>query len=372
MKRQYILRGAGCLSALDNMVKQYGMTRPLLVCDASFDLPEVKSNFSAVTAGMARYSDISPNPRYEDILAGVKVYKDLRCDGILTVGGGSVMDTAKCIKLFSVMPENVDYLTQIPHDATAPLIAVPTTAGTGSESTRYAVIYCNGEKQTVTHLSIIPDCVFLDALTLRTLPAYQKKSALLDALCQGVESMWAVGSTQESTGYARDAVASIMRYADEYLNIPFQTECAQAILEASNLAGMAINITQTTAAHALCYKLTTLFGLAHGHAVAVVLPKLWRYMLCHTNDCIDIRGEAYLRGVFNDIALHMGCQNASDAIIRLEHLLAEQDMHTPRLTEDHVDKLTQAVNLERLKNTPVTLGASAIASIYAKIGGARS
>ncbi|MCL2866502.1 MAG: phosphonoacetaldehyde reductase [Clostridia bacterium] len=372
MKRQNIQLGAGCLSSLDNMVKQYGLKQPLLVCDASFDLPEVKSNFSAVTAGMTRYSDISPNPRYEDILAGVKVYKDFHCDGILTVGGGSVMDTAKCIKLFSVMPENADYLTQIPHDATAPLIAVPTTAGTGSESTRYAVIYHNGEKQTVTHPSIIPDCVFLDALTLRALPAYQKKSALLDALCQGIESMWAVGSTQESTAYARDAVASIMRHADAYLNRPFQIECAQAILEASNLAGLAINVTQTTAAHAMCYKLTTLFGLAHGHAVAVVLPELWRYMLCHIHDCIDIRGEAYLKGVFTDIAFHMGCQSASDAIMRLEHLLAEQDMRAPRLTEDQVDSLTQAVNPDRLKNTPVTLGAQAIAGIYAIIGGARS
>lgn len=108
---------------------------------------------------------------------------------------------------------------------------------------------------------------FLTPGALKTLPAYQRKSTMLDALCHAVESFWSVHATAESKAYSRDALKMIRRYAEDYL-----ANCDEGnagMLLAANTAGKAINLTQTTAGHAMCYKLTSLYGLAHGHAAAL-------------------------------------------------------------------------------------------------------
>lgn len=96
------------------------------------------------------------------------------CDLIIAVGGGSAMDVAKCIKLYAYMDPGINYLEQkiVPNDI--PLLAVPTTAGTGSEATRYAVVYYKGEKQSVCDESCIPSAVLMDASVLKTRPLSEK------------------------------------------------------------------------------------------------------------------------------------------------------------------------------------------------------
>ena len=127
------------------------------------------------------------------------------------------MDVAKCIKLYSNMDENESYLKQriVPNDI--PFIAIPTTSGTGSEATRFAVIYYNGEKQSVADYSCIPQAVLIDPSTIRTLPEYYRKTAMLDALCHAIESFWSINSTEESLKYSADAIRVITEYKDAYL-----------------------------------------------------------------------------------------------------------------------------------------------------------
>lgn len=147
-------------------------------------------------------------------MAGVKAFLESSADAIAAVGGGSAMDVAKCIKLYSGMDHNVCYLEQeiIPNDIR--FLAVPTTAGTGSEATRFAVIYYEGEKQSVAHESCIPDAVLVDPEALKTLPTYHRKAAMLDAFCHAVESFWSIKSTEESRGLAAEAIRMILQYMD--------------------------------------------------------------------------------------------------------------------------------------------------------------
>ena len=109
------------------------------------------------------------------------------------------MDVAKCIKLAVLSKEGNDAIipplvnTQVEIDGTKiPFIAIPTTAGTGSESTHNAVMYYQGAKQTVTNDGILPDYALLEPSVLKSLPLYQKKCTMMDALCQGIESWWSV------------------------------------------------------------------------------------------------------------------------------------------------------------------------------------
>ena len=114
----------------------------------------------------------------------------------MAVGGGSALDTAKCIKLFVGLSKEQSYLEQEFRENDIPLLVHPTTAGTGSESTPFAVIYKGGEKCSVEHESIYPKYRIEDARSLRSLPLYQKKVTLLDALSHAMEAIWSKYSNE--------------------------------------------------------------------------------------------------------------------------------------------------------------------------------
>lgn len=345
-----------------------GSTKVLLVCDSSFPFLNIKDNIEHMDVPYVLFNDFTPNPLYEDVCKGVDLFQITKCDTILAVGGGSSMDVAKCIKLYCQMSKDKLYLEQEYKDTGVKLIAIPTTAGTGSESTRYAVIYYDGKKQSVTHDSIIPDIAILEPSVLKTLPLYQKKCTMLDALCQGIESWWSVNSTDESKLLSKAAVEEIMNWWHEYIFVNTD-ESAKHIMHAANLAGQAICITQTTAAHAFSYKITSLYKLPHGHAVAVCLPEIWEYMIGHIDKCIDNRGSEYLSDIFNRIALAMGYQTPSDAIVLFRKMMQDMEMQNP--TSDNLPSylllLTSSVNPIRLKNNPVELDEQTIKQLYEMI-----
>lgn len=356
---QKILHGVGSLSdALS------GSTKVLLVCDSSFPFLNIKDEIEGMPVPYVKFDDFTPNPLYEDVCKGVDLFNITKCDTILAVGGGSSMDVAKCIKLYCKMDKNNLYLEQEYKDTGVKLIAIPTTAGTGSESTRYAVIYYEGKKQSVTHDSIIPDVAILEPKVLKTLPLYQKKCTMMDALCQGIESWWSVNSTQESYEYSRKTIELIMANWRKYI-FENDEEAAKQILLAANYGGRAINITQTTAAHAFSYKITSLYKLPHGHAVAIGLPVIWEYMLGNMNNCIDLRGQEYLAGIFDEIAQAIGCDSPKQAIKVFRQIMLDMELLNPVfLNKEELEVLSTSVNPVRLKNNPIKIDSEAINSLY--------
>ncbi len=364
--KQVILTGKDSHMQIGAVLREMGASKALMVCDASFPYLSIREDILAITVPYITFSEFTPNPLYEDVCKGVALFNSEGCDAIVAIGGGSALDVAKCIKLYAKMDHSENYLSQPCGDSGIPLIAVPTTAGTGSESTRYAVIYYEGKKQSVTHESIVPTVAVLSHGVLGTLPLYQKKCTLLDALCQGIESWWSVNSTDESKEYSRFAVETIMKYKDAYIekNDP---EAAEKIMLAANYAGRAINITQTTAAHAMSYKITSLYGVPHGHAVAMCLAPLWRYMLTCPDRCVDLRGAEYLETVYHAIAEAMGVATPALAIECFERLLCDWEMKTPVMTEEEIGILTDSVNPVRLKNHPIAPDTAAIRALYTVI-----
>lgn len=341
----------------------------LLVCDSSFPYLNIKDAIEEMPVPYVKFDGFTPNPLYEDVCKGVDLFNAEHCDTIVAVGGGSSLDVAKCIKLYCKMPKDRLYLDQEYKNTGIKLIAIPTTAGTGSESTRYAVIYYDGKKQSVTHESIIPDVAILEPKVLKTLPLYQKKCTMLDAYCQGIESWWSVNSTEESKRLSKKAVETITKWWREYI-LENTEESAEAIMDATNLAGQAICITQTTAPHAFSYKITSLYKLPHGHAVAICLPEIWDYMLKNMNQCIDARGSEYLGKTFGQISRAMGIATGSaDAVTEFRLMLDLLEIAHPvsQNREQDLNILSTSVNPIRLRNSPVELTASAIRSLYERI-----
>jgi alcohol dehydrogenase class IV len=341
--------------------------RLFLVSDASLPFLKIRGYFEDLDRRLpvVRFDDFQPNPLYGSVEKGVSLFREEACDAIIAVGGGSAMDVAKCIKLYSNMDSSRNYLRQEIVPNTIPFLAVPTTAGTGSESTRYAVIYYGGEKQSVTHESCIPGTVLLDSSALKTLPLYQKKSTMLDALCHAIESCWSVNSTEESREYSRAAIHSILSNMGGYLANDDRSNAE--MLLAANTAGKAINITQTTAGHAMCYKVTSLFGVAHGHAAALCDRKLFPWMIRHPDRTIDSRGPEFVQGILDEIGRAMGCADAAAGAERLEKIFNSLELAVPEASAEQFALLKTSVNPVRLKNHPIALDEETIDRLYHEI-----
>ncbi len=353
--------------ALDQWLE--GKRKAFLVCDTSISfLSALTGKLDEIKTPLVRFSDFKPNPLYESVVKGVALFRKEQCDCIMAVGGGSALDVAKCIKLYSEMPGNGtggEWLRETPIPNQIPFLAMPTTAGTGSEATRYAVIYYNDKKQSITSDSIIPDTVLMDPSVLKTLPLYQKKATMCDALCHAIESFWSVNSTQESRLYSMQAIQGILKHMDGYLSNT--EEGNTGMLLAAHSAGKAINITQTTAGHAMCYKITSLFGCAHGHAAMLCDRILYDWMIRHTDLCTDSRGAEYLKKTLNEIGHAMGQQDAQAGAEKLNEIFNCLHLEIPKATVVQFEELKNSVNPVRLKNHPIALNPETIDQLYHKI-----
>lgn len=347
------------------MLASLGVTKYMLVYTGSAKKLPVWEYLEKLNVPRVLFSGFTPNPKYEEIVVGVDLFNAEGCDAIVAVGGGSAIDVAKCIKLYSKMSKADLYLNQEYTDTGIPLVAMPTTAGTGSESTPFSVIYYKGEKQSVHHSSILPDVAILDGSVLESLPDYQKKCTMLDAFCQAIESWWSVRSTDESRGYAKEAIERIVVNLDEYIN-ENTPRARDEIMLGSNLAGRAICVTATTAPHAMCYKLTTTYGFPHGHSVAICLPRVWKYMQANPDRCNDKRGVDYLIATFDDIAHAMGYNSAAEAAEGFEAMLSRLGITYPHdeKREEMAEYFAASVNVERLGNNPIALDNKALYDLY--------
>ena len=365
---QTILTPENDYARLDEWLREQGVRRPMVVCDGAFPRLSVAGHIRQLEErGLSAvyFTGFEPNPRYESATAGVRLFREKECDAVLAVGGGSAMDVGKCVKLWARLEDGTPYYRQKPAPNGIPLLAMPTTAGTGAEATQFAVIYADGEKISVSHPEALPGTVLMDPGVLATLPLYQRKATMLDALCHAVESCWSVSSTEESRALAADAIRAVLAAKDGYLaNRPEENA---AMLRAAHLAGQAINLTRTTAGHAMCYKLTTLYGLAHGHAAALCVNALFPWMLAHPERVCDPRGAEQVRAAMVQIAAAMGCGTPEEAAAGFAAALRALDLPKPRAKAEDFAVLRRSVNAERLGNHPYALDEDTIDALYHQI-----
>jgi alcohol dehydrogenase class IV len=372
MLEQRIITSDKNYKELNDYLHENQVRRIFLVCGSSITFLRIGKYFDSLEMNtgikVIYFTNFKPNPCLESVIEGISLFHQENCDMIIAVGGGSAMDVAKCVKLYSNMDHNISYFKQVVMPNDIKLLAVPTTAGSGSEATQYAVIYFNGEKQSISDYSIIPSAVLMDPTVLETLPLYQKKSTMMDAFCHALESFWSVNSTEQSKDYSKEAIRLILENKNSYFK---NHDAGNAnMLYAANIAGKAINITQTTAGHAMSYKLTSLYGIAHGHAVALCVARLWPYMLEHMDKSVDPRGTNYLCTVFSEIAEAMGSTSPEDAVQIYQKILDNMEFVNPTIiSEKEYELLRTSVNPVRLKNNPVELDIEVIDSLFHQILG---
>ena len=310
---------------------------------------------------VTRYQNVTANPVISDIERVVRLIANDKVDMIVAIGGGSVLDTAKLVSITARNPAamsspGIDGI----FEPGIPLVAIPTTAGTGSEATHFATYYENGIKHSLAHASLRPDYAIVDPLLTYSLPPLETAHTGFDALSQAIESWWAVGATEESQGYAARSMQLALGALRDAVVDP--TPGARSdMATAAWLAGQAIDISRTTAPHALSYVLTADFGVPHGQAVALTLCAFLEFNACPGGRPInDPRGAAYLANTMRRLVLLMGHNSVSEAARALRLLMGDIGLASslPSLGIDDrrvVARLVENVNVERLGNNPVKL-----------------
>ncbi|WP_169823519.1 iron-containing alcohol dehydrogenase PsrA [Azoarcus olearius] len=233
---------------------------------------------------VALLDDVVPNPdlRYLDETAAR--LRGTEIDLVIALGGGSVLDAGKVLALLLRRPEP-DLLTQcfrnrrdVAWTERLPLVAIPTTAGTGAEVTPFATVWDHerSAKHSLATPFAYPDLAVLDAALTLTLPPEHTLYPALDALSHALESLWNRSATPVSRGLALQALALAGRALPEVLAQPGNLARRADMQHASLLAGMAISQTRTAVAHAISYPLTLHHGVPHGLACSFTLPTLLR------------------------------------------------------------------------------------------------
>jgi len=361
--QQTVYLSEGSLTKIPQIFQNFRAIRTFLVVD------EVAYNLSGAAAQLRQllppdaitlFSGFEPNPKIEDVERGVAKCRAADPDLVVALGGGTAIDLAKMIASMSrhaESPRDIAVNAVPLSQGTLPLVAVPTTAGTGSEATHFAVVYVDGQKYSVADPCLLPCVAVVDPELTNSVPPRMTAATGLDAFCQAIESIWAVGATDESVAYATSAATLAFEHLAAATNTP-TPESRHAMSLASHLAGKAINISKTTLPHAISYAITADYGIPHGAAVATTLSSVLAYNFgVSTSDCADQRGTSHVRQRLSLILDILKAATVEEACQRIEGLVSSLGCN-PTLaaagihTEESLRVLASRVNAARLSNNP--------------------
>ena len=313
--------GAGCLQELPRHLTALGMSRPLIVTDPGLIFTDAFKALEKISEKKwAVFSGVHPNPVMEDVEAASAAYREGQCDGVIAFGGGSALDVGKVIRICLKRPEK----PLIPFDfnedwsGLAPCVAIPTTAGTGSEAGRSSVIIKDGRKQVIFHPSLLASLVILDPELTRGLPPKLTAATGADALVHCLESFTSPVFHPPCDGIALEGIHLIGQALARAVKNGDDLEARGRMQVAAMMGAIAFQ-KDLGAIHSLAHPLSTFCGLHHGTANALCaplvmkfnaerLPGLYRRVgialeLSHPSDAATID---YISGLFRDIGLAPG------------------------------------------------------------------
>jgi alcohol dehydrogenase len=281
--------GAQSVQDVPALLNSYQGKHPLIVTDNTLlelgVVEQVLKPLDAQNITYHLYSDIAPDPDFETVRTGVEQYHQGECDSLILIGGGSVIDCGKAIAASVATKKDISKLVGLlrVHRFVPPMIAIPTTAGTGSECTIAAVVTDSqqGIKYAVNDPFLVPKCAVLDPTLMTGLPPHITAHTGIDALTHAIESYLSGYAGRFSKDQSIRAIATIFSTLPIVYKNGRDLEAREAMALASYQAGLAFTRTYIGYVHAIAHQLGAIYHLPHGLANAIVLPKVLAY--CQPN-----------------------------------------------------------------------------------------
>ena len=373
-----VVFGAGSSRYVGVALDELGASRVFLVTgQRSYEASGAERALEAALTGrqITRFRALGDYPDLPDVQRGIRELRGTPCDAVVAVGGGTALDTGKLINLLAAHEGPAETLVRsrtLAARAGLPLIAVPTTAGSGSEATHFGVVYADRIKHSVASPFMLPNVSVVDPGLTMTVSPRQTAISGMDALAQAVESYWSIHSRDDSRRDARRALERALAHLTCAVTAPTPRH-RRAMSKAAYFAGRAINVTRTTAAHAVSYPLTAHYGVAHGHAVALTLGEFLVYNSRVSDaDVTDPRGARHVQQVVRELLQMLGCDTAEAGRERIRAMMRAIGLAT-QLSAIGIDSVAaseligQEVNVERMVNNPRALNRSQLGGILAGI-----
>ncbi len=372
-----IVAGPDSIEQIADIVKDYGATRVLIISDKGvaraglIERPKVLLEAAGITVTIL--DDTPPEPEVEQANAIFTVAKNSGCDMVVGIGGGSAMDVAK---LIAVLLNNDVTLRELLNKAPIPrrglpTLMIPTTAGTGSETTPNSIVLVPEDELKVGIVSpkLMPDCVILDPRMTLGLPPAITASTGMDALCHAIECYTSKKGNPFSEMIALKAISLISRSIRRAFNTGTDIDARHDMLLGAMYGGMCIATSSTTAVHALAYPLGGKYRIAHGVSNAILLPFVMRFNAVGNED--KFRDVAVAMGLDVDPAdSKAATEKFIEAIFELNRdLQIPSDLKRWNITAADLDTLVEgAAKVTRLlDNNPRPMDKADIRTIYMQL-----
>ncbi len=327
-----LLCGEASLERIPSELEHLGASRPLLLSDAMLAgigtlalVADAMKAEGCEPAGI--FTDIPVDSSLKVVNGIAALYRELGCDALVAVGGGSVIDTAKGVRL--VLSQDTDDILAIggyenlTRGRHIPFIVVPTTAGTGSECTGVAVIRNDETQVKMEFLSpfVEPDVAVLDPRMTEGLPPRATASTGLNALCHAIETATCLQANPLSSAYARAAIRLIAENLEEATRNGRNRKARFAMAVASTMAGIAFSNSMVGAVHAIGHALGSVCHVPHAVAMGILLPHVMRYNM---ERIAPAYGELLPELAGMDAALEIPADVRGEATLRAVEVLAQE------------------------------------------------
>jgi alcohol dehydrogenase class IV len=369
-----IVFGRGSFASLPEQLAEQKFVRPLIVLDRNLAESGFRETASALLdqAGMkyALYDKTEPEPPLELADEGTKIALKKKCDGVVGIGGGSAMDLAKAIAVLAAnkaKAEDFLGLNRVPGPG-LPKIMIPTTAGTGSEVTFTSVFIRKKlkKKEGMNSPYLYPELALLDPELTLSLPPHPTAATGIDALCHAIESYTSINASPMSEMISLEAIGLISDNLRTAVHDGANIEAREAMLLGSLYAGLGLANAGVTAVHSLSYPLGGRYGVSHGLANTIMLPRVMAFNLPGALEKFAVIAEA-MGEIVDDRPLREAAYLAVEAVEALIEdcgiMTTLEDLEIPE--DDFLEMAKVAMTVARpLANNPCKMTLEEMVELY--------
>jgi alcohol dehydrogenase class IV len=371
-----VIFGSGCAETVGEQAHRLGAKRVLVISDAGLQraglVDQIENWLNKADISSMSYLDVEAEPSTGSVAPCLDYARQVDCDAIVGLGGGSVLDTTKAVAMLLKNEGTVeDYLgTGLVNQRGVPNVLLPTTAGTGAEVTPNALFYVptRRAKEAIVSPLIVTSVAMVDPVLTLSLPPSITAATGMDALCHAVESYTGINATPLSEPFALEAIRLIAANLRQAVIDGQNLKAREGMALGSLFAAISLANSGTNAVHALAYPLQGLNRITHGVANSLLLPYVMEFNLLG-----DLEKFAKVADVMGQPISNMSMRDAAAEAARACRQLSEdigipQHMTDVGISAEQMDELVDgALKVERLlKNNPRPIGAEDIERIYSR------